>query len=119
MKIWLCLCNKNYFSYSEFCVSYRGDSGGPAFRFDHLNGDTSVSRYILFGSVHGSVESCSSRYPGIFVRIADAEILEFARNLGEKSGKTIYTASDDGMTYYTILHYGNSGYGVSIFYSQN
>ena len=101
--IWSCLSNKNHFSYSQFCVSYRGDSGGPAFRFDRLNGDASVRRYILFGSVHGSVESCSSRYPGIFVRIADEEILEFVRNLGEKSGKTIYTASDNGTPYFTYL----------------
>ena len=70
----------------------KGDSGGPMFRYEFYNGSITEKRYIQIGVTHGSVESCSPRFPGIYVRLEEQSILEFVRSLGFKFGKQWYTA---------------------------
>ena len=66
---------------SVFCASQegfdfgtcKGDSGGPIRVFDD-----SDWKFRQIGIVHGSAASCDgSRFPGIFVRLDDPEVLNF------------------------------------------
>ena len=71
----------------------RGDSGGPLFRHEFYNGSQSEKRYVQIGVVHGSVISCSPRFPGIYARLEEPSILEFVKSLGRTYNRTVYTAS--------------------------
>ena len=43
--------------------------------------------------MHGSVISCSPRFPGIYARLEEPSILEFVKSLGRTYNRTVYTAS--------------------------
>ena len=45
------------------------------------------------GVVHGSVISCSPRFPGIYARLEDPTIFAFVKSLGSSYNQTVYTAS--------------------------
>ena len=69
---------------SVFCASQegfdfgtcKGDSGGPIRVFDD-----SDWKFRQIGVVHGSAASCDgSRFPGIFVRLDDPEVLNFIQS---------------------------------------
>ena len=80
---------------SVFCASQegfdfgtcKGDSGGPIRVFDD-----SDWKFRQIGVVHGSAASCDgSRFPGIFVRLDDPEVLNFIQRevFGTSSCKVI------------------------------
>ena len=71
----------------------RGDSGGPLFRHEFHNGSLSEKRYVQIGVVHGSVISCSPRFPGIYARLEEPSILDFVKSLGRTNNRTEYIAS--------------------------
>ena len=73
----------------------RGDSGGPLFRYEFYNGSLSEKRYVQIGVVHGSVISCSPRFPGIYARLEEPSILEFVKSIGRNNSRTVYTALEN------------------------
>ena len=67
------------------------------FRYEFFDGLSSEKRYIQIGTIHGSVESCSNRYPGIYVRLEEPSVLEFLKHRGQINGLSIYTAPKKGL----------------------
>ena len=75
----------------------KGDSGGPMFKYEFFNGTEYKRRYIQIGTVHGSVESCKDRFPGIYVRLEDPSIFAFVKSSGKVNGNLFYTAPKEGL----------------------
>ena len=67
------------------------------FNFEYYNGTKYGRRYIQIGTVHGSVESCSDRFPGIYVRLEEPSIFSFVKSNGEVNGNSFYTAPKEGL----------------------
>ena len=67
------------------------------FRYEFYDGLSSEKRYMQIGTIHGSVESCSNRYPGIYVRIEEPSVLQFLKYRGQINGQSIHTASKKGL----------------------
>ena len=78
-------------------ASCRGDSGAPLFRYEFFNESLTERRYIQLGVLHGSVNSCDNRYPGIYSRLEHPSVFKFIKSFGNIDGKVIYTASSVGM----------------------
>ena len=77
-------------------ASCQGDSGAPLFRYEFING--TEKRYIQIGTLHGSVNTCDNRYPGIYSRLEDPSNLAFVKSsYGQIIGNLVYTASSVGM----------------------
>ena len=81
-----------------------GDSGGPFFEIVNLN--KTLQRYVQYGTIHGSVQKCSSsRFPGIFVRLTEPHVFEFLNTLGRSNGNVTYQASERGTLTFTIIYF--------------
>ena len=77
-------------------ASCQGDSGAPLFRYEFING--TEKRYIQLGTLHGSVNTCDNRYPGIYSRLEDPSNLAFVKSSYDQIiGNLVYTASSVGM----------------------
>ena len=94
----------NGFDSSIFCAavetgteaSCRGDSGAPLFRYEAFNGNLSDFRYVQIGTLHGSINSCDSTYPGIYSRLEEPSILAFIKSHGQVNGSLRYSAPEAG-----------------------
>ena len=63
--------------------SCKGDSGGPIVKFETSGENV---HYVQIGIVQGGIGRCGSRrYPGIYVRLDDPEILDFVPYLLQQS----------------------------------
>ena len=67
-EVMVMVMNRGLFIYCNVSVS------------QYYNDDKKEERYVQIGTLHGSVRSCSNRFPGIYARLEDPYIFAFITN---------------------------------------